>query len=105
MKYELVLQFRMNDGDLRQFDAITARESEMEKWLEPDAEVDGHDSGSGEMNIFLHTDRPVETFERAKLLIDSRPGVGEVQIAYQSMDSVGDYVILWPPELREFKVV
>jgi len=95
----------MDDGDLRQFDAITALESELEKWLEPDAELDGHDSGSGEMNIFLRTDNPVEIFKRAKLLIDSRSGIGEVQVAYRSLDGVGDYVILWPPDLREFKVV
>ena len=31
--------------------------------------VDGHDFGSGEMNIFVHTDNPKSAFEKIKALV------------------------------------
>ena len=51
MEHQLVLQFR---GDsLADCDAMVALEHELREELGNSADVDGHDVGSGETNIFI----------------------------------------------------
>jgi hypothetical protein len=62
MKYQLVLQFF---GDsLQDYDALVALEDRLIEALESAHVVDGHDFGSGEMNIFVHTNDPIAAFAR-----------------------------------------
>jgi hypothetical protein len=69
MRYQLLLQFR---GDsLVDYDAIAALEDELIEKL-PEADVDGHDVGSGETNIFIFTADPVRTFQQAKPVLERR---------------------------------
>ena len=64
MDFQLVLQFR---GDsLDDFDVMVALEEELMEELGDSADVDGHDVGSGETNIFIFTSDPTGTFDRAK---------------------------------------
>jgi len=63
----LVLQFF---GDcLRDYDALIALEARLTAALEPVHLVDGHDFGSGEMNIFVHSDDPTAAFATARTVI------------------------------------
>ena len=56
MQYQLTLQFR---GDsLGDYDAMVALEDELTEQVGDSAEVDGHDCGSGETNIFIFTPDP-----------------------------------------------
>ena len=60
--YQLVLQFC---GDsLQDLDELIALEDELIEQLGDSADVDGHDVGSGETNIFIFTSDPKQTFER-----------------------------------------
>jgi hypothetical protein len=61
MRTQLVLQFT-TDEDLGSFDNLIGFEEALSSLIGETAEVDGHDFGSGEMNIFILTDDPVATF-------------------------------------------
>ena len=60
MKYQLVLQYA--DTDMS-YDELVSLEAALEAQLSQFAEVDGHDYGSGEGNIFILTDDPQGTFK------------------------------------------
>ena len=67
MKFQLVLQFSAND--LTDFDELIDLELALILVLDDDHDVDGHDFGSGEMNIFIHTNDPVEAFKKCETAI------------------------------------
>ena len=92
MHYQLVLQFR--GDDCIDFDAMVSLENQIKQIVEPIAEVDGHDMGSGEMNIFILTGDPVATFERAKLLLSAAFLLDKVSVAYRELRS-DDFTLLW----------
>lgn len=102
MKYLLVLQWPVtSEAD---FEALIAMEDLLEAEL-PKAHgiVDGHDIGAGEMNIFVHTDRPIEAFRYAMSSLTAHPGWAGVRAAYRPID--GDrYVVVWPQTLDVFSV-
>lgn len=102
MKYILVLQWpATSEAD---FDALIAMEDLLDADL-PDAHgfVDGHDFGTGEMNIFVHTDRPLEAFQDAMTLLGPDPRWNDVRAAYRPTD--GDrYVVIWPKSLEVFSM-
>ena len=67
------------------------------------ASVDGHDFGSGEMNIFIETDRPTEAFADAVDALREGPRWGDLRAAYREAQG-GPYEIVWPRSLRKFSV-
>ena len=70
-----------------------------------DAEVDGHDIGSGELNIFIHTNNPMSTFEEVKLvLIKQDIDVNMLKSGYRAFSS-NSYTPIWPLDLKEFLVI
>ena len=93
MDYQLVLQLRGDDS--LDFDALVSLEEEIQQIVEPIAEVDGHDVGRGEMNIFILTGDPVATFERAKPLLSAASLLDKVSAAYRELLS-DDFTLLWP---------
>ena len=101
MRYILILQW---PGDSEaDFDALISMEKQVENALGLGASVDGHDFGSGEMNIFVETDRPTEAFADAAKALRKSPRWGELRAAYREAQG-GPYEILWPQGLREFSV-
>jgi hypothetical protein len=71
-RYQLVLQFR---GDaLDDLDAIVSLEEQIIQRLANAAHLDGHDIGSGETNIFIHTHNVNGAFELIKPVLE-RAGV------------------------------
>ena len=101
MKFQLVLQFPA--AGMRQFDGLVALEEDLIQNLPPTSEVDGHDFGSGEFNIFVFTDHPRDTFDAARKLINKSPFQHELRAAYRERGKE-EYVILWPEHLEEFRV-
>ena len=98
-KHCLVLQF---PEEFLDYDGLIELENAFIGLLREDAKVDGHDSGSGESNIFIFTDNPQRTFATAKGEIDRR-GIPGLRAAFR--ERTGDaYTILWPPGLAVFKV-
>ena len=101
MKYQLVIQFpeALRGG----VDLLIKLEDILEANLET-SEVDGHDIGSGEMNIFIYTDEPEVTFNEIKNLFESeKEVVCNMKAAYRDAEK-GEFICIWPKELREFHV-
>ncbi|WP_075795017.1 hypothetical protein [Massilia putida] len=102
MHYQLVLQFKGNA--ILDFDSLVTLEDNLQRIVEPIAEVDGHDIGSGEMNVFVLTADPVATFERAKSLLSDASLLHKVGVAYRELRSE-KYIVLWPGSSTEaFKI-
>ena len=103
MDYQLVLQFR---GDsLDDFDAMVALEDELTEELGDSANVDGHDVGSGETNIFIFTSDPAATFHRARQVLERRQQFRLVTAAYREANGER-YTVIWPEDSRrKFRVI
>jgi len=95
--YQLVLQFEELD-----FDTLTEIEDALIEALASSAEVDGHDIGSGEANIFIVTTKPEETFERVRELLAANPSSPNYRAAYRPVTSE-QFMALWPPGLSRFR--
>lgn len=102
MKYQLVLQFAAASKE--DFDSLVALEDSLIGELEELATVDGHDFGLGEFNIFILTDDPAESFNKARLVVVNQGVPNAMRSAYRQVDG-DNYVILWPSSLKEFKVL
>ncbi len=93
MKYQLILQFP--DDSIQGLDALIALEDQLIEVLEPVHVVDGHDVGSGEMNIFVHTDDPLTAFACAQKLIPAGAPFEGFKAAYREF--AGDsYTVIRP---------
>ena len=102
MHYQLVFQF---PGDsLAEYDAMIALEEQFIAVFGRSAQVDGHDSGSGEANIFVFTDHPADTFVQARLYLERTGCLAAVRVAYR--DVAGEeFTVLWPEGSTEEFVV
>jgi YD repeat-containing protein len=67
------------------------------------SEVDGHDAGSGEMNIFVHTDNVQDAFAEIKGLLAARAALNSARVAYREIGK-NEYTILWPEHLERFSI-
>lgn len=101
MKYQLVLQFQAES--LQEFDELVVLENLLIEKPPFGSEVDGHDFGSGEFNIFLLTNQPEETFYDARKTIQYKHPPQNLKAAYREVGQ-RSFVILWPPTLQEFKI-
>jgi len=102
MEFILVLQWpATSEAD---FDSLIAMEESLESSLdEAHGYIDGHDFGSGEMNLFVHTDRPLDAFGDAQSALGADPRWATVRAAYRSR--AGDqYTVVWPSTLQSFSV-
>ena len=101
MRYILVLQW---PGDSEaDFKALISMEGQVDTALGRYASVDGHDFGSGEMNILIETDRPTEAFADAANALHEGPRWGDLRAAYREARG-SSYEILWPQTLQKFSV-
>ena len=101
MQYVLVLQWPgSSESD---FEALIEMEDQLESGLAGHSFVDGHDFGSGEMNIFVETDDPASAFADAAAALGSSPRWTDLRAAYRA-EAGEDYEIMWPETLREFSV-
>src|ERR1035437_3092630 len=99
MKHQLVFQFEGED-----YDALVGIEDALVVGLGLSAEVDGHDMGSGESNIFIITENPVATFKKARDIL--RVGgllPATFKVASRPLNAE-IYTILWPPGLSQFRI-
>lgn len=101
-EFQLVLQLPATSGE--DFDELIAIEDAMEiTFAGLPHEVDGHDFGSGEMNIFIHTNDPQEALRVAKGHYSPRE-LAALKAAYRRFDE-GAYVNVWPIGTEEPFVV
>ncbi len=93
LKYQLVLQL---PGNTRQdFEELaTLEELVMVALQDTPHEVDGHDFGSGTMNVFIDTNEPVAAFALVKDTINIVE-YPMLKAAYRSFADE-DYKLIWP---------
>jgi hypothetical protein len=101
MRHQLVIQFRPTVA--LNFEKLVAIEDALIDELGDSASVDGHDVGSEEFNIFILTDSPSGTFQRAQKLLREMKPEGTIIFAYRAVGEE-DYVILWPPSSTKFNI-
>jgi hypothetical protein len=101
VKYQLVLQWPASS--IKDYDVLIEIENVLIKNLTKPVEVDGHDAGTGEVNIFIHTDDPKRTFDEARTFLGSRDFWVDGRAAYREV-AKSKYTILWPKDLTEFTV-
>lgn len=102
MRYQLVFQFR---GDsIEDLDSKVSLEDELIEELEGSADVDGHDVGLGETNIFIYTSDPTATFLQARPVLERRQQLQSLTAAYRDVDG-GAFTVIWPEDSHsEFSV-
>src|SRR5262245_52379044 len=83
MKYQLVLQWP--GSSLKDYDEMIAMENKLIEDLSKGSKVDGHDAGSGEVNIFILTDDPELTFSEAKAILGNNDRLLSVRVAYREV--------------------
>ncbi len=93
MDYQVILQFR---GDsMSDYDTMVSLENELAEHLGDNADVDGHDSGSGETNVFIQTSDLENTLKTAKAVLESSHLLDRVTVAYRRLhDEI--YTVDWP---------
>lgn len=98
MRFQLILQF---PDELVSFDELIAIETAVTEHL-ANGEVDGHDFGNGEGNIFVCTDRPRDALREIMPLLRSEQ-LKALRAAYRKVRD-DKYTVLWPATLESFEV-
>lgn len=95
MDYQLVLQF---PGDaLSDYDLMIEAQNRLIEALGDTGDVAGHETGTGEINLFIRTSRPEAAFLRAKVILESLGLINQATAAYRTTD--GDvYTLVWPAD-------
>jgi hypothetical protein len=102
-KYQLVMQFEASS--LKDYERLVAFERKLKTELGSLADVDGHDFGQEEFNVFILTDHPKTVFEKAQGFLETQDIPNYMRAAYREATGEDeDYVVLWPPNLTEFCV-
>lgn len=101
MNYQLVLQFPSDSQE--DFNLLIEMENKLEEMINSKSDVDGHDFGSNEMNIFIYSSEPKECFEQAVSLLKGMTDMSLMKAAYRHVESE-DFTILWPKELATFAI-
>ena len=101
MIYQLVLQLPFSS--IEDYDELIRLEDRIIEALGDLGDVDGHDAGAGEMNVFVHTDVPAAGFERIVGALWPGGPPAELKAAYRPLGG-GPYAVLYPPWRAEFSV-
>jgi hypothetical protein len=102
MKYQLILQWPASS--IKDYGKMIEIEEAVIKALGNFGKVDGHDAGSGEMNIFIFTDHPKLAFERLAPVLGKKDSMPDLKVAYREVGK-GEYTILYPADLTSFAIV
>ena len=102
MNYQLVLQFPANS--IADYDEMIALEDELIERVGATAKVDGHDCGSGEMNIFICADEPNKILEMIQPVVAKRKMFRDLIAAYREVAGE-DYTVIWPTGFtKQFRI-
>lgn len=102
MDFQLVLQWA-TESTTCNYDALIEVEELLIEGLPEGNEVDGHDLGSQQMNIFIRSKDPIACFGHARNILVDHEMWATVRAAYRHVDAEA-YTVLWPENLAEFKV-
>jgi hypothetical protein len=102
MEYMLVLQWP-SSSTAKELDQLISLEDQIREDIGDHGNVDGHDIGSGEMNIFIFTEDPQATFERVKNIGSIPNHLSNLKAGYREVGE-DDFVPLYPEDLDHFAV-
>jgi hypothetical protein len=102
MEYLLVLQLPPSSS-LGEYDLWISLES-IRAGIGDFATADGHDIGSGEMNIFFFNEKPKLTFERINVMPSVANHMSNMKVGYREV-AEDEYTPLYPEGLLQFAVV
>ncbi|SHM47923.1 hypothetical protein [Rhodanobacter sp. OK091] len=100
MKYQLILQWPSYSIDC---DSIISIEESLIENLSNNNDVDGHDIGAGEANIFILTNDPEGVFAEIRALLENDVYWPDIRAAYRDFAGAEDCV-LWPKGYKNFKI-
>ena len=103
VEYMLVLQWP-SCGTTDELDLLVSIEEEIRENLGDLGNVDGHDIGSGEMNIFIFTEDPLKTFQKVVRIGAVSRHLSNLKAGYRKVGE-DDFVPLCPEGLDYFSVV
>lgn len=98
MEFQLVVQFR--GGNQVGYDVIVALEDELISALGESADVDGHDIGTDEENIFVITSDPSQTFRDIKTTIENAGLLQLATVAFRSVEGE-TFTVIWPENAEQ----
>ena len=101
MKYQLVLQ--LPAASIKDYDDMIELEETIAKRIGELGEVDGHDMGSGETNIFIHTNSPNAVFDRIKAHLGTKDFLPDMKVAYREIGQE-TFTIIHPDNLEHFSI-
>ncbi len=101
MKYQLVLQ--LPASSIKNYDEMVELEETIMRSLGNLGNVDGHDAGSGEMNIFILTDNPKSVFDRIRELLGTRDFMPDLKVAFRVIGK-DEFTVLYPAGLTHFTI-
>jgi hypothetical protein len=101
MRYQLILQLPAFSAE--DYDEMIELEEIIIGHLANLGCVDGHDAGSGEMNIFILTDSPKAAFDRIGQMPAIRNVMPDLKAAYREIGK-DDFTILHPIGLTRFTI-
>src|SRR6266436_2318660 len=102
MEYLLVFQFPYSSRS--DYDLLLSLEEAITESIRGLGTVDGHDIGSGEMNIFLFTEHPKLAFEQIKTIPLIANHISNMKVGYREIDR-DEYTPLYPEGLQHFAVI
>ncbi|WP_298865500.1 hypothetical protein [uncultured Gimesia sp.] len=97
MEYQLIIQFPAESLD--DFDALVRLEDRMIGAVGSAANIDGHDFGSGEANIFIITSDPKATFDLLRNQLELQGILDQCKVAHREI-SGEQYTVLWPADFK-----
>jgi hypothetical protein len=100
MTYQLVLQW---DESCLDYDSLIEIEEQLIASMSAGNDVDGHDVGQDEANIFVLTDNPLSSLREARaILADTKEGM-LMRAGYRRLDE-DVFTPAWPDGLISFGV-
>ena len=93
--HQLVLQFSPLGSNEEDFDKLIALEDQLIETLAGHAEVDGHDVGSNEGNVFVFSHNAEETFVKCFPVVERSGLLPLLAAGYRDVDGE-DYMRIWP---------
>src|SRR2546426_7636573 len=103
MRYQLVLQWP-SILPKNNLDQLIETEDLLIESLTEQNTVDGHEIGSGEMNIFILTDDPQSSFQEIKAVLETGQMWSSLRAGYREIQG-DEYTVLWPDHQTHFEVL
>jgi len=97
----LVLQWC--EPSLPHFDQLIAIEDSLIAVIGDYGQVDGHDVGAAECNIFIETPEPMNCFNALRLACEREPWFATLTAGYRRLDEQS-YKPLWPTDMESLTV-